>query len=97
MVQKKYNICWRNPFTGRLCYVAYQGLTLVRVEDIVKANEPKNTRLLYNKELEYELSLIREEKTDFTNKVKIISRRIEARSGEAIAKNRVPGSTGKIQ
>lgn len=43
---QKFNYCWINPRNGRLCYVAYEGLTIARVEDVVKGNEPPNTRLM---------------------------------------------------
>jgi hypothetical protein len=45
-LNKKFNYCWKNPRNGRLCYVAFEGLTVVRVEDVVKADEPRNTRLM---------------------------------------------------
>ena len=45
-LNQKLNYCWRNPRNGRLCYVAFEGLTVVRVEDIVKPNESRNMRLM---------------------------------------------------
>ncbi len=53
--ERKYKIMWRNPNTGRVCYVAAEGLTLVRVEDVVQDNSPRNTRVMTYEHLKIEL------------------------------------------
>lgn len=53
--KRKYTMMWRNPRTGKMCYVAAEGLVLTRVEDIVKQGSAKNTRLLSYDDLKIEL------------------------------------------
>ncbi len=68
---KKYNVSWINPFTGRRCFVAYEGLSLARVEDVAITRAQKNTRVMSYDDLRIELLVMDNSKMSLTNIPKI--------------------------